>query len=132
MGSLLNVKVKTIITLTKYVMIDEHICARLETATDISQLNIPGELKGTYKIMLKGKSIFYFDTANNSFVSGGIALIISTRIEAPMPKKALPGENRPKTEMPEMGRMFMDIDNLIKVKRNPAKIKEAVSTGGSP
>jgi hypothetical protein len=120
-GSLLHAKGRTTITLTKYVVIDGHVCAKLETATDISQVDVPGELQGTYKVKAKGKSVFYFDTINNSFVSGSVAFLISMRIEVPIPKKAPPGENPPKTEKPKITRMVMDIDNLIKVKRNPAK-----------
>ena len=71
-------------------------------------------MKGEYKCSTKGTSMFYFDIANRSFVSGTIALIMQFSIDAPMSQMKISGEDAP--DMPERSKMSMISDNLIRVK----------------
>ena len=114
MGSVLNVTGRSRITLTQYVTIDGRTCAQLDVDTDISKLKVPSELKGEYKCSTKGTSVFYYDVADRSFVSGTIALIMQFSIDAPMPQMNIPGEDT--SDMPKRSKMSMVSDNLIKVK----------------
>jgi hypothetical protein len=114
MGSVLNATGRSRITLTQYVTIDGRTCAQLDVDTDISKLEVPSELKGEYRCSTKGTSVFYFDVADRSFVSGTIALIMQFSIDAPMPQMNIPGEDT--SDMPKRSKMSMGSDNLIKVK----------------
>lgn len=113
MGSLLQVNGYSRITLTRYVKIDGRTCAEFDVDIDISDLNIPAELKGEYKCSTKGSSLFYFDIDNRRFVSGVTALLMSFSIDAPMPKMNVQGEKAP--DAPERAKMSMANDNLIRV-----------------
>jgi len=114
MGSMLQVKGRTRITLARYVKIGKRTCAQLDVDTDISKLKVPPELNGEYKCSTKGTSVFYFDVANRSFVSGTIALIMQFSIDAPMPRMKMPGGDAP--DMPKRTKISMVGDNLIRVK----------------
>jgi hypothetical protein len=114
MGSVLEVKGRSRITLSRYVKIGSRTCAQFDVDTDISELKIPSELKGDYKCSTKGTSVFYFDVASRSFVSGTIALIMQFSIDAPMPEMKMSGENS--LNMPKTAKMSMVSDNLIRVK----------------
>lgn len=114
MGSMLQVTGNSRITLTRYVKIGKNTCAQLNVDTDISQLKVPPELKGEYKYSTKGTSVFYFDVANRSFVSGTIVLLIQFSIDAPMPQMKISGGDAP--DMPKRYKMSMKSDNLIRVK----------------
>ena len=110
MGSVLPVKGRLRITLTRYVKIGTRTCAQFDVDTDISDLQVPSELKGEYKCSTKGTSVFYFDVEDRSFVSGAIALILQFNVDAPLPQiKAAP-------DMPKRAKMSMTSDNLIRVK----------------
>ena len=113
MGSMLQFKGHSRITLTRYVKIGKRTCAQLDVDTDISKLKVPSELEGEYKGSTKGTSVFYFDVASRSFVSGTIALVMQFSIDAPMPQMRVPGEDR--TDMPKRDMMSMTSDNLIRV-----------------
>jgi hypothetical protein len=121
LGNGLNMTGTLTTTLTNYVIIDNHPCARLESVVDISKLDVPKNLEGNYLGMLKGRTIFYFDMTDRCFVSGAMALLISMRLEGPTTKLYIPGLNSRSPQMPKKVRIVMDIDNLIRVKRNPAK-----------
>ena len=114
MGSMLQVKGQSRITLRGYVTIGGRTCAQLDVDTDISELKVPSELKGEYECSTRGTSVFYFDVANRCFVSGTIALIIQFSIDAPMPQMKISGEDAP--DMPKRSKMSMTSDNLIRVK----------------
>ncbi len=114
MGSMLQVTGRSRITLTQYVKIGDRTCAQLDVKTTISTLKVPTELKGEYKCSTKGKSVFYFDTADRSFISGTISMIMQFSIDAPMPKMKVSGRHAP--DMPKRSKMSMVSDNLIKVK----------------
>ena len=114
MGSMLQVTGRSRITLTQYVKIGNRTCAQLDVDTDISRVKVPEELKGEYEYSTKGTSMFYFDVANRSFVSGTIALLTQFSIDAPMPQMNIPGEDT--SDMPKRSKMSMVSDNLIKVK----------------
>ena len=114
MGSVLQVKGRFRITLGRYVKIGKRSCAELDVDLDISELKVPSELKGEYKCAMKGKSVFYYDVANRSFVSGTIAVLMQFSIDAPMPRMKISGQDAPDT--PERQKMSMIGDNLISVK----------------
>ena len=114
MGSVLEVKGRSRITLTRYVKIGNRTCAQLDVDTDISELKVPSELEGEYKCSTKGMSVFYFDVANRSFVSGTIALIMQFSIDAPTAEMKISGEDT--SDMPKRSKMSMAGDNLIRVK----------------
>lgn len=114
MGSVLHVKGRSRITLSRYVKIGNRTCAQFDVDTDISDLRIPPELKGDYKCFAKGTSVFYFDIANRAFVSGVVALIMQFSIDAPMPEMKITGENS--VALPKTAKMSMTSDNLIKVR----------------
>jgi hypothetical protein len=112
MGSLLSVTGKYRIALTKYVSVDGHTCARLETDIDISDLDVPAELTGDYKCSVKGKSVFYFDIENRCFVSGKVVTIMSMRVNAPTPTMMFQGESAP-VDFPDTIQMAMDNDTYV-------------------
>ena len=114
MGSVLHVTGSSDITLDDYVDIDGRTCARLMTNIDISQLDVPQEMEGTYACRVKGESVFYFDVEDRHFVSGRLALLMSIRADAPLPEKTLPAEAE-KSDMPRRMTMVMDSDNLLTV-----------------
>jgi hypothetical protein len=109
-GSLLWITGETTVTLAGYVEIDGRVCARLDVAVDISNLDVPEELEGRYEALTKGSGVVYFDVEDKCFHSGELAVIMSARTE---------------TEKPYKARMSMDSDNFIKFTRNMDKEKEA-------
>lgn len=111
MGSLLMVQGRSRITLTKYVTIGGHRCARLDTDIDISRLDVPPEVEGKYACTTKGASVFYFDIEDRRFVSGTVALLMSLSADMPSFKMKVPGGKAP--QLPE--RMSMVSDNLIRI-----------------
>ena len=114
MGSMLQVNGRSRITLTRYVKIGKLICAQLDVDTDMSEIKVPSGLKGKYTCSTKGKSVFYFDIANRSFVLGTVAFVMQFSIDAPMPQMKISGENPP--DIPKRSKMSMVSDNLIRVK----------------
>lgn len=114
MGSLLEVKGRTRITLSRYVKIGNHTCAQFNVDTNISQMKIPLELKGDYKFYTGGTAVFYFDIYGRYFVSGTVALVMQDSVDAPMPEMKVSGENS--VDMPKRAKMSMVSDNLIRIK----------------
>ncbi len=112
-GSVLEVKGHRRITLARYVNIGNRTCAQLNVDTQITEIEIPEELKGEYKFSLKEKSVFYFDVNNRSFVSGKIANTMYMHIDAPMPQMNMPGKEVPK--MPKSSQLSMFNDTFIRV-----------------
>jgi hypothetical protein len=114
MGSLLHVTGNSEIKLAGYVQINGKTCAKLQTEIDISTLNVPEEIQGSYKCQVKGRSIFYFNIEDRHFMSGRVAMLMSIRVEAPTPKMDFPQETD-KGSVPEILKMAMDSDNYISV-----------------
>ena len=114
-GSLLHVTGAAEIQLVEYVEIGGKTCAKLQTDIDISELNVPAEIKGDYKCQVKGRSVFYFNMEDRHFISGKVALLMSMRISAPAPKMNYP---KSQTGMNHPGaiKMAMDSDNLLSVR----------------
>jgi hypothetical protein len=79
-------------------------------------LEVPKEVKGTYQLSTKGKSILYFDLEDGCFASAEQALVMSVRAEMPMPDFTVKGKKPPK-DLPKVQKMAMDSDNLIRVTR---------------
>ena len=115
-GSVLQVKGAAKVTLTGYVTIEERLCARLETQIDISKMEVPKEIKGSYACTTRGKSVFYFDIKERAFVSGTMALLMQVRGDIPMPKVEIDGEPLP-PDMPKSSKIAMDNDNFIVIVR---------------
>jgi hypothetical protein len=113
MGSLLYVKGHSKITLTKYVEINGHKCAKFTSDIDISKMDIPPEMEGKYMALAKGKSVFYFDVDNRKFIVGKLALLMAMDIEAKSPKMNFPDDKENSEKMPETIKMAMNSDNLI-------------------
>lgn len=116
MGSLLHVKGHSDITLTKYVEIDGHICAKFTSDIDISKMDIPPEMDGKYVSFAKGKSVFYFDLNNHKFLAGKLALLMVMDIEAKSPEMKFSDDKEKSEELPEITKMAMNSDNLITLK----------------
>ena len=114
MGSLLHVTGFSEIKLVEYVEISGKTCAKLETDIDISELNVPAEMKGEYICQMKGKSVFYFNVEDRHFISGKVALLMSMRVVAPTPKMNFP-KSQTREKQPEKIKMAMDSDNLLSV-----------------
>lgn len=113
MGSRLMVTGESKMTLTRFVDIEDRVCARFDVVTEISKLDVPDELEGTYKCSTSGTSVLYFDIGERTVVSGEVALITHFKIDAPMP--GFPdGEERP-AHIPKRTSMSMGSDNLIKI-----------------
>ena len=113
MGSPLKVTGYSRITLTRYVKIGGQICAQLDVVTDISKLNVPSEIEGTYETYLKGPAVFYFDVKKRCFIRGAVSMVIHMKVDAPMPKVSVPG-SKPE-DMPKRMTTEMDISELINV-----------------
>lgn len=110
-GSLLWIKGKTVLTLVRYVTVDNHTCAYVRIDSDISKLDIPEGVEGKYETRCIGKGFFYFDTVDKCFESGELAFFMSIRGEMPVPRSP---------RMPDSGgkrKISMDNDNLITFKR---------------
>ena len=114
MASSLQVTGRSRITLTQYVKLGDRTCAQLDVDTIISELDVPTELEGEHECSAKGTSVFYFDVASRSFVSGTIAFIMQFSVDAPMPQMHMPGEDAP--DIPKRMKISTVGDNLIKVK----------------
>ncbi|NQT92763.1 MAG: hypothetical protein HQ559_08380, partial [Lentisphaerae bacterium] len=92
MGSLLQVKGRSRVTLARYVKIGTRTCAQFNVDIDISELKVPEELEGEYKCFNKGAAVLFFDVKEKRFVSGIIANLMKTGIDAPMPNMAFGGD----------------------------------------
>ena len=114
MGSLLYATGNSTIKLVDYVQINGRTCAKLKTEINIANLNVPEEMEGTYKCQVKGSSIFYFNIEERYFMSGRVAMLISMRVEAPIPKMEFSQETN-KGSIPETITMVMDSDNFLSV-----------------
>jgi hypothetical protein len=110
MGSLLEVRGRSRITLSKYVKVADRTCARFETDIDISQLDLPEEVEGEYECFIRGLSVFYFDPGERCFVAGDMALLMVMSSDTPAPRFE---EDEDASEMPDKMRTFMVSDNLI-------------------
>lgn len=113
MGSLLYVKGHSKITLTKYVEINGHKCAKFTSDINISKMDIPPEMEGKYVALAKGKSVFYFDVDNRKFITGKLALLMAMDIEAKSPQMTFSDNKEKSEELPETIKMAMNSDNLI-------------------
>ena len=88
-------------------------CAQLDVDIDISELDVPAELEGSYHCSVKGQSVFFFDVSERCFVSGETALLMRVDVDAPMPSMSVGGKDEP--ELPERAQMDMFMDTLMRV-----------------
>lgn len=122
LGSALYVEGAAKITLTGYVEINGRTCARLVTDIDISRLDVPKELKGTYEWFTVGTSVAYFDVRDRRFVSVDLALTMGMHVEAALYKMEIEGEKMP--PMPDKRPIWMKTDSLIRLTYNAKKSKQ--------
>jgi len=113
-GSVITVTGKCRTKHTGCVTVDGDTCVRLETDIDISEFNIPPEIKGTYECCFKGRSVFYYSLKEKAFISGNLALLINMKIEADIPKMNVPDSSM---KLPDKMQMSMSMDSLITLKR---------------
>lgn len=113
MGSLLYVNGHSKITLSKFVEISGHKCAKLISNIDISKLDIPPELEGKYTVFAKGKSVFYFDLLNRKFIEGKLALLMAMDIETKSPQVDFKNGDEKSTDLPETIKMAMNNDIFV-------------------
>ena len=103
----------TMITLKDYVLIDGHLCAKLEFVTDISQ----SEVFGSYEVSLKGTGLIYFDTEERSFFyseySPLVTVLLKVETETPDGKRHI-----------EM-KLQSKVDRVIRFVRNKMKEKDS-------
>ncbi|HJV67153.1 MAG TPA: hypothetical protein VJ550_15580 [Geomonas sp.] len=102
MGSQLQVRGRSRITLKRYVTIDKHTCAELDVDTDISDLKVPPYLEGKYACSVKAAAVFFFDINSRFFVSGTSAVLVQSEVETPR-------------KLQEAVKMTMKSDNFIRV-----------------
>jgi hypothetical protein len=119
MGSVLEVTGTATVTLTGYVSINGRTCARLDTDIDISKLDVPEDLEGSYECFAKGKSVSYFDVQARSFVNLELAMTMAFSTETPSPKIEMDDEAGP--DMPDTMEVSMQVNTLIRVSRNAKK-----------
>jgi predicted Zn finger-like uncharacterized protein len=113
MGSLLQVKGRSRITLARYVKDGNRTLAQFDVDIDISDLEVPSEMKGKYNCATKGKSVFFFDIVKRRFVSGTVAMLLQFSIDAPTPKMNIDGKKG--GDFPKNVKMSMMSDNFIEV-----------------
>lgn len=111
MGHLTQVKGRYRITLGRYVKIGKRLCAEFDVDTDISEIDAPAELEGEYKCVVKGTSVFYYDVANRSVVSGTLAILTQTGVDAPMGRMKIAEK-----DVPDRLKMFSVTDGLLRLK----------------
>lgn len=73
-GSHLFAKGQINLTFTGYKEMEGRNCVTLEGDIDISELNVPEELKGEYKCSTTGNGTYYFDLVNGYYVGADIQL----------------------------------------------------------
>ena len=112
-GSLLQVKGRSRITLTRYVKIGKRTCAQLDVDIDISDLKVPSELVGEYKASAKGASVFYFDVAERCFVFGSTAMLMEFNFDVPMPEMYMSKEKTP--DAPPRIQLSTTMDSVTRV-----------------
>ena len=113
-GTMLPVKGNSRVTLVQYVDIGGRTCAQFNVDSDISNLKVPADLEGDYKCETKVISVFYFDVASRSLVSGTVAILMQSSIVAPMTQIDKPGKDASGT--PHRAQWSMRSGNLIRVK----------------
>ncbi|MCX5741944.1 MAG: hypothetical protein NT062_05525 [Proteobacteria bacterium] len=82
-GSPLTIRGTAKVTLTGFARVHDRTCAVLEAILDVSRLDVPPELRGSYQGSLKGTSTLCFDLTENALVSGKVAIVLSTKAEMP-------------------------------------------------
>jgi hypothetical protein len=76
-GSLLLVEGFNTLTFTGFKMIKGRNCAVLKGKIDISNLEIPEELKGEYKSSTIGNATYYFDLKDHCYVGADINMVMT-------------------------------------------------------
>lgn len=129
MGSILHAEGVSRVTHAGYVTLAGRTCARLETEIDISKLDVPEEITARYLISTRGRSVFYYDVAARTFVEGEVALIMSVRADAPMPKIEFPQMKGKAPPMPSTMRMVTDSDNRVRIALSRVQPAAAEASG---
>lgn len=101
-GSPLTLQGTAKVRLTGFAQVDGQRCGVLSAVIDISKLEVPKELSGSYQASIKGTATVHFDPLQHSLVRTEVAIVMSM-------KTAIP-EGDGSTE-----RMEMVSDNLMKL-----------------
>lgn len=80
-GSRLFAKGQNTLTFKGYKEIGGRKCVLLEGVIDISQLDIPEELKGKYGCSTTGNATYYFDLDNGYYVGADIKIILDVMMD---------------------------------------------------
>ena len=96
MGVMLQIKGRCRLTLRRYVMIGDRLCAELDIDTNISKVTIPPELPGEYQFAMKGVSVCYYDPVSRSVVSATEAILMKIYSDSPVPNFGPPGKKKSK------------------------------------
>ncbi|MCR9173452.1 MAG: hypothetical protein NXI10_13205 [bacterium] len=75
-GSMLYSKGYNTLTFTGFETIQNRKCAVLEGVIDVSKMDIPEELNGSYKNATTGRATYYFDLKDRCFVGADIYLVM--------------------------------------------------------
>lgn len=80
-GSPLFVKGQNTLTFIGYEELEGRDCAVIEGAIDISDLEVPEELKGTFTCSSTGKGTYYFDVQEGCFVGADVSLQLNALVD---------------------------------------------------
>jgi hypothetical protein len=109
------------ITLSRYVTINGHLCARFETDVDMNKIEFPQEFRGKYDARLKGKMIVYFNldqgcVESGQFVGSGIFSADAVQYDPVNPPK----DEKDVAESQKMS-MILTFDGITSIRRDLAK-----------
>lgn len=102
------------LTFSRYVTVDGHTCAQLDTVVTVPGLHVPKEIKGTYEFSVHGNGVIVFDLQDKRVAAARIALMLHMNIEFAQPSSGPPMADAER-------KITMDQDQLISVTRNKTK-----------
>lgn len=79
MGSLLWVRGAMTVTLSGFVAVEGHRCARLDVDVDLSDIDVPDEVPMAAECSVTGRGVFYFNLDEGCFQEGELATLMSMR-----------------------------------------------------
>lgn len=85
-GSLLYVTGSINIELIEFVRVDNIECAKIYMDIDVSNVDIPEELEGTYLFSIIGKGIYYFDYNNHRFIKAKVIYFTNLYVKTKKPE----------------------------------------------
>lgn len=110
------------LTLDGYVRIGKRTCARLSTSLDVLRLDVPADVKGSFRYISRARAIYYFDVNERVFVSGRVSALTSTRGTGPPPEAQA---KWPAAQRRPTFRLSTDNDTLLTVRLDAGKTRAA-------